>query len=184
MKKVKHTRTVNIENYLTEALIILLQSKEFDRISISELCAKAGVSRMSFYRNFKNKNDILVFLLDRQFQAFLENLSDKRDLSVLCRAYFDHFSPQKNLIRHLLRSQKIMTLVDRFDEFLDLFLQDVGRVHGWSDEERRVRNHFINGGIVKLTIAWVQGEVPDDPGFLARVVESILLCPLKNLSSS
>ena len=37
---------------LTEALIQLMRKKPLAEIKISELCDKAGVSRVSFYRNF------------------------------------------------------------------------------------------------------------------------------------
>ena len=45
--------------YIITALLQLMQKKAFDRISITELCRKAGVSRMSFYRNFESKEAVL-----------------------------------------------------------------------------------------------------------------------------
>ena len=41
------------------ALIKLLKNYDFEDISVSKLCNVAGVSRMSFYRNYKISNDIL-----------------------------------------------------------------------------------------------------------------------------
>ena len=37
------------------ALLELLKTKEFKEISVSELVRRAGVSRQSFYRNYKTK---------------------------------------------------------------------------------------------------------------------------------
>ncbi len=50
---------------ITGALLILMERKPFESINISELCEKAGVSRASFYRNFKTKDDILIKHLKR-----------------------------------------------------------------------------------------------------------------------
>ena len=49
----------NVSEYITEALLELLTEKNLNEISISELTDKANVSRVSFYRNFNSKNEII-----------------------------------------------------------------------------------------------------------------------------
>lgn len=44
---------------LTTALIYLMGEKPFEKISITELVKKSGVSRTAFYRNYSTKEDIL-----------------------------------------------------------------------------------------------------------------------------
>ena len=44
---------------ITEALTGLLRTKPIGEVSISELCAAAGVGRASFYRNFESKEAVL-----------------------------------------------------------------------------------------------------------------------------
>lgn len=45
---------------ITEALIQLMRKKPLSEIKVSELCEKAGVSRVSFYRNFDSIPQILT----------------------------------------------------------------------------------------------------------------------------
>lgn len=52
-------RNAYVIRHLTDALLKLLHKKPLQEISISELCAQAGVGRASFYRNFDSKEDIL-----------------------------------------------------------------------------------------------------------------------------
>ncbi len=50
------------------AFLILLENKSIEEISITELVKRAGVSRSSFYRNYKSKdvfNDIFNTLLKK-----------------------------------------------------------------------------------------------------------------------
>lgn len=42
------------------------------RVSIEEICAEAGVSKMTFYKYFANKNDLAKNLLDRFFTNSME----------------------------------------------------------------------------------------------------------------
>lgn len=44
---------------LEQALIILMAEKPFNKITITEIVKKAGVSRTAFYRNYNTKEDII-----------------------------------------------------------------------------------------------------------------------------
>ncbi len=57
---------------LQKALISLMGKKSFDNITITELVKRSGVSRTSFYRNYKIKEDILADI-SRQFAQHIAN---------------------------------------------------------------------------------------------------------------
>lgn len=44
---------------LRDALVDLLTEREFDAISVSQLCRRAGIARPTFYLHYKEKGDIL-----------------------------------------------------------------------------------------------------------------------------
>ena len=48
---------------IVDAYLELLKKKEAEEISVTELTRAAGVSRMAFYRNFQNKQEIVDFYL-------------------------------------------------------------------------------------------------------------------------
>ena len=62
---------------LTEALLQLMRTKPLSEISVSELCDKAGVSRVSYYRNYNSMADILVRHLNSCTDAWWEVFSKK-----------------------------------------------------------------------------------------------------------
>ncbi len=57
---------------LLNCLFELLKNKEFQHISITELCRESGVSRNSFYRMFNETSDILVYACDSLSEQFVE----------------------------------------------------------------------------------------------------------------
>ena len=60
-----------IKESLTEALFILMRKKPFEEITITEISKLAGVSRISFYRNFDSKEDLLVkYLFEKSMDEF------------------------------------------------------------------------------------------------------------------
>ena len=47
--------------YILQALFKLMAEYEYEKISVIDIANKAGVSRATFYRNFKRKEDIIVY---------------------------------------------------------------------------------------------------------------------------
>ena len=62
------------EERIALALLELLNVKPFDRISITEITEKASVSRVSYYRHFSSREDILLkhctYVLDSIVEGF------------------------------------------------------------------------------------------------------------------
>ena len=60
---------------LTGALLKLIKTKRLDKISVTELCEKAGVSRVTYYRNFSSVESILVDYLKRATDTWWQDFS-------------------------------------------------------------------------------------------------------------
>ena len=54
-RQVQRTRT-----WIFEALMLLLDEKPYGKIGISDLAKKAGIARQTFYRNYRDKDDIVL----------------------------------------------------------------------------------------------------------------------------
>ena len=59
-----------VKKQITAALLTLLKEKPLSDISVSELTSKAGIGRVSFYRNYESKEDILKQESDRLIQEW------------------------------------------------------------------------------------------------------------------
>ena len=47
------------KSWIFEALMILMDEKPYDKITVSDIVEKAGVARQTFYRNYNDKNEII-----------------------------------------------------------------------------------------------------------------------------
>ena len=59
-------------NLLYQSLIKLMQEKDFDKITVSELSKISTVSRATIYRNFDSITDILYWKCSTQFESILK----------------------------------------------------------------------------------------------------------------
>ena len=56
----KEEQKIQSKGLIVQSLLYLMRKKSFHEIKITEICKKAGVSRLSYYRNFESKEDIAV----------------------------------------------------------------------------------------------------------------------------
>lgn len=74
------------------AFLRLMEAKDFQEISVTEITRIAGVSRMAFYRNYANKEEIVLTYLDQLFQQFKNKIAKERivDYYPLFLVYLEH----------------------------------------------------------------------------------------------
>lgn len=73
---IRHNEELNqvIMESLQQALLLLIEQKDYDDITITELCKKAGVSRMAFYHNFQTKDNLLEQVVLRLNQTLIAEI--------------------------------------------------------------------------------------------------------------
>ncbi len=76
---------------LTTALVYLMGEKAFDKITITELVKRSGVSRTAFYRNYTTKEDIIKEIAADVKQAIAEQLNRPEYETNLRKWYADCF---------------------------------------------------------------------------------------------
>ena len=107
MERVKRKESLFVES-VVEGLWELLEDKSFEKISVSELVERAGIYRVTFYRNFSNKEEELKRSFNTELQAWLSegqiDLSDWTDGQLLSalRQFFDFWYEQQDKIRLLI----------------------------------------------------------------------------------
>lgn len=172
--KNENLKSIQTRQCLIEALLILLQRKQLQEISISELCAKAGVSRMGFYRNYNYKEDILKDHLDSLFGHFVDELT-KQNLSTLKElslSFFEHFQTHRSFIETLIRSNNHPMLLDAFGQYLielNNTLLEKRDTESWE-----YKNQFIAGGLYQSLIYWIRQDCMPDAETMSITMDRIL----------
>ena len=90
-----HNRQVKrTKSWIFEALMQLMEEKSYDKITISDIADKAGIARPTFYRNFNDKDEVVLQYLNNTFKT--EKDDNKNNIILI----FDHIymtKHQKNL---------------------------------------------------------------------------------------
>lgn len=54
---------IQSQTWIIQVLLELLANTDYDKITVSEICRRAGLDRRTFYRNFDSKNDVLEYYI-------------------------------------------------------------------------------------------------------------------------
>ena len=164
----KIKREAFVDVYITEAFLLLLKKKEYRDITITEICKKAGVTRMSFYRNFESKEDILLKKVQTVTDSFLKEsaISYKNDtVSSYFVKLFTHMQQHIDLCTALNKAGFIHMIKDEFDR---VFLNAYRHVYG------EYKSLFLAGGIYNVFLFWFINGCRDNPEVLAQRLDDIL----------
>ncbi len=85
---------------LLNALLALMEKQEFNKITITELCKKAGVTRLTFYRHFESKEDVLQDYFYKIFQIFFQEcvLNSSYSFTETLGRCFDYWQENRQYI--------------------------------------------------------------------------------------
>lgn len=92
-------RTERTLDNIYEAFTKLVNSKDYDDITIQDILDKSGVGRSTFYTHFKTKDELLLRISQSIFEhVFSHSLQEEKshDFSK------DHFYDYKHLVTHIL----------------------------------------------------------------------------------
>ena len=89
------------KDYIIEALLHLMSKRNYSNITITNIAKKAGVNRVTFYRNFNTKDDVIkeyLKICDDKFNK-IKNSNDSGIYQML-----KYFETNKSIISLLYKS--------------------------------------------------------------------------------
>ena len=144
---------------LYDALMQLMQEKKFEKISVGELCDRAGVSRMTYYRSYNNKEDILLQHLDECFAEYMRDLQ-VQDFYGVALSFFRFWQgKEKPFLIAVVRSGLSAQLMDQFYGYLDQVIPQ-------ADTQPFVKS-FLAGGLYKMLMDWMNTGTQTAPEEMA-----------------
>ena len=153
----------------------LLLKKSYEEITVKDICAKANVSRMSFYRYYNQKDDIFVVYCDTKFEEFFDEFSKFKD-PTLEQFYCEVFKYMKENSRQLLmlrKAKKEILLVFQFDNYAKYITSKI-KFSNMKD----VRNNpyfvsYMSGGLFNSLMKWIERGMKETPEEMTKLIIDI-----------
>lgn len=138
-----------VDEYITKALFTLMKRKKYDDISITEITNKAGVGRVSFYRNFNSKEDIIKNWIENTTNNFLKS----SDINFKKDSTKDYFIKLFNHLEKYKEESFLIYKANLIHLLKSVFENKLLSIH--QKEYDNYKSYFLAGGIFNVYYFWL-----------------------------
>jgi len=165
-----------VKDCIFTSLMILMKEKNFDDISIKEITQKAGVSRMSYYRTYSSKEDILIQYFDDLFENCLSKVksTDIIDKYHLNSKLFHVFGENHILIQNIVHAKLYDLLLIHFIEYTTYLSQHVFH-QDINDPKISYKIYAEAGCLCVLLVHWIDLGMKETPEEMSQLLENFSL---------
>ena len=161
------------QSAIADALLSLMEEKPYTRISVSEICKSAGVSRQTFYTLFASKDNVIAYELERKYCFRPEEhecCRSSMSLEDICHAYSIYITECRDILALLVRNDILYLLQDNlYNSFLScsFYLPEC------PSRNRVYAADFLAGGLTGVARNYVQQDSTASREHLENILYSL-----------
>ncbi len=158
--------------YIVQALFKLMSEYEYEKIGVTDIANKAGVSRATFYRNFKRKEDIITYYFKHHTDEF--SLSNRfyprcrEDYIKTVTNVLNVFKEQIEPFRLIKKAHLEYVYLDYLNESFSAMFQSE------YPEASKYLPYFYAGMLFNASMAWLENDCADPVDELAELIVSAI----------
>ncbi|MGG6310511.1 TetR/AcrR family transcriptional regulator [Paenibacillus macerans] len=144
------------KEWITLALLELLQTKKLSKLTISEVVKKAGVSRMAFYRNFKSLEQVLEEYYEPKFADIFHKIAFQSSHEQKITDLTNFFLALSTDFQMAIEGDYTELLYQIFKYHITQFYDEMIPFPDWTGAKRNYWIHFMSAGVFEVWVMWIK----------------------------
>ncbi len=180
MAKKENQRIILTKRLLQEGLLRLLETKDLDKISVTELCRESGINRATFYNHYSSPQDLLQDLETQMTEELDQLITYPRTteeaimhLETVCTYMQEH----AHSIIVLSRCHADADLAEVFNKLNSCLSPRRPRsklTSGMDEDSLHLTTTFIYTGCYHLIREWLVRDIQKTPREVAELLVAII----------
>ena len=187
----------NTATLMDEALIFLLEKKDLEHITVTEICEKAGVNRSTFYLHYETMGDLLDECMDYLNIKFVESFGIETENFVssidgapldelvlvqsrFLRPYLDFIKENKTIFVAAYKNPGGMQSYQRIESLSKHVLFPIMTRFSIPENEQLYWAAFFINGCSAVIIKWIEGGLKEP----AQEIEEIIMRCIRPVDQS
>ena len=176
---------------MDEALIRLLDKKDFEYITIKEICDTAGVNRSTFYLHYETMNDLLEESAEYVNRGFLEYMKeknvdaiknvkelDKEELYFITPTYLlpylDFIKENKRTYATIVKNKGLFRLDKTYEKMFELFFIPILDKFGIPEKQMQFTLAFYINGLMAIISEWLKQDCSVPTEEIAEIMQNCI----------
>lgn len=173
---------------MDKAFLALLEEKDFEYITVKELCKRADVNRSTFYLHYENMTDLLAESIEHMNSDFLsyfktgeksvsENIEKCpiEDLMLVSSKYLtpylSYIMKNKKLFQTAIKRAATLNLDNTYQRMFEHIFNPILERFRFPISERKYVIAFYVHGIIAIITEWLKSDCVDE----IKDVENIII---------
>lgn len=177
------------------ALISLIENKDFELITVKEICAEAGVNRSTFYLHYDNTNDLLRETIEAAYKDFFSRFSadgskkidieDKKNEELFLvtpkylMPYLEFVKDNRKLFYIMYEKKEMMGVEKTYEKWFKEIFGPILTRFGVSETEQPFIMIFYLNGIIGVVNEWIARDCAESKDEIIGIIQKCILMPIK-----
>lgn len=159
------------EKYIVTGLLRLMRRMPYEEIKVTDIVREAGVSRMTYYRHFKSKSDVLVSLVEyiiRKVNPVCHENRRNGDWYRFWLTLFDYADRYASALKTIIDAGQRNVILECLNRSAFPHLRQTDSADSF------YRLYFLSGGMYNVFVAWLSEEKREPPEKMAGICCSFM----------
>ena len=171
MKKSVNPSAIRSRKLIINGMLSLMTNEPYDLITITQICLQAQIVRKTFYRHFKNKEDVLdeyIEMLYSDYINMLKSLPEKNTFSITL-TYFQFWEKHIDFLQLLYKNNLLLLILKKYDILLPELSKEFQCMKSNDEVIADYITSYSSGGYWKLLCKWIERNFKETPLELANI---------------
>lgn len=169
---------------IEQALFSLMEEKDFARITVSEIAKRADVGRRTFYRLYRDKEQVLHGYFEKmcgEYRSAYPKLK-KYDVRQIAGDFFEFWNGYRDFLLLMHRSGLDAMLYYELSRAAGEIIENrIAEEGGWEPDELGYFADYTAGGFLFLLYRWIDSGMKEPPGEYAEKTGKAVLKFLREI---
>ena len=156
----------NMKSHITQTFLSMAKGKSIEKITVTDLVERCGISRQTFYYHFKDIMDVLEWVMGQATERTLERSLKEDSARQALELFISMTVEKRSWIQHLLHSQHREQIEQMIVEGIQTYLREMLRFRepqlSVSQADLEVALAFCSCGMAGLMFQASQREQVDE----------------------
>jgi len=155
---------------------MLLKDKSISQISITHIANHAGVSRMSIYRYYEDKEDIIRKHIEENFENYLKTVQ-RHELDAISSApfFFDYFRKNGDTVKLLIEKNLFHLISENFAHYVERFEFLARKRTSLPESHQRYSYGYTASGLLSVVKIWIESGMKESNEQMSDILKSVKL---------